>query len=69
MTFEEKLREEHKAGKEEGLKEGREEGKEEVRSALGRLFAEMKKDGRTAEFLEALESGQDLDALLEEYGL
>ena len=61
MTFEEKLREEHKAGKEEG--------REEDRSALGRLCAEMKKDGRTAEFLEALESGQGIDALLEEYGL
>ena len=57
MTFEEKLREENKAGK------------EEERTALVRLCAEMKKDGRTAEFLEALESGQDLDALLEEYGL
>ncbi len=61
VTFEEKLREEREAG--------REEGQLTERSDTSRLCSAMKKDGRGEEFLSAVESGQGLDALFSEYGI
>lgn len=65
VTFEEKLREEREAGR----KEGREEGQLAERSDTSRLCSAMKKDGRGEEFLNAVESGQGLEALFSEYGI
>lgn len=52
-------------------KEGKEEGREEREDQMRALSGKMRSDGRSEEYLDAMES-QDrsiLDGLFEEYGL
>lgn len=69
MLWSEKYRDEIADAMQAGRKEGLEEGAKKCGAQLARLAREMDSRGRSAEFMSALEDGEKIDRLLDEFHL